>query len=97
MAAAEKSWPLSKVTDGAHWDAEDIFGHLCIVADAAFLSAVRHAARNDALVCTTLSSQMAWTTRRQQANHRPWQEAKIDGLRTSSSSPKVSGGDDSRH
>ncbi|CAD6337729.1 unnamed protein product [Miscanthus lutarioriparius] len=39
MAAAEKSWPLSKVTDGAHWDAEDIFGHLCIVADAAFLSA----------------------------------------------------------
>jgi len=28
-------------------------------------------------------------------NHRPWQEAKIDGLRTSSSRPKVRGGDDS--
>ncbi|XP_066343030.1 uncharacterized protein [Miscanthus floridulus] len=39
MAAAKKSWPLNKVTDGAHWDAEDLFGRLCIVADAAFLSA----------------------------------------------------------
>lgn len=39
MAAAKKSWPLSKVTDASRWDAEDLFGRLCIVADAAFLSA----------------------------------------------------------
>ncbi|OQU76199.1 hypothetical protein SORBI_3010G108800 [Sorghum bicolor] len=38
MAAAYKSWPLNKVTDAAHWDAEDLFSRLCIVGDAAFLS-----------------------------------------------------------
>ncbi|CAD6212314.1 unnamed protein product [Miscanthus lutarioriparius] len=52
MAAAKKLWPLNKGTDGAHWDTEDLFGRLCIVADAAFLSwlpAVRRA-RDDALL-----------------------------------------------
>ncbi|KXG20652.1 hypothetical protein SORBI_3010G232800 [Sorghum bicolor] len=38
MAAANKSWPLNKVTNAAHWDAEDLFGRLCIMGDAAFLS-----------------------------------------------------------
>ena len=38
MAAANKFWPLNKVTDAAHWDAEVLFGRLCIVGDAAFLS-----------------------------------------------------------
>ncbi|CAN6311613.1 unnamed protein product [Urochloa humidicola] len=34
--------PLHKVTDDARWDAEDLFGRLCILAHAAFLYAGFH-------------------------------------------------------
>ncbi|CAL4932728.1 unnamed protein product [Urochloa decumbens] len=49
--------PLHRVTDGARWDAEDLFGRLCIVAHAAFLYAGFHpsaapAARPWSLSCS---------------------------------------------
>ncbi|CAO2174456.1 unnamed protein product [Urochloa humidicola] len=37
-----KCSPLHKVTDDARWDAEDLFGRLCIVAHAAFIYAGFH-------------------------------------------------------